>query len=112
MAVPLESMTLTRPGEANVPHSRIFPRIKGGTCEECGVIDPNYPGSVQYKFCKHYKGRDMRCVFCKDTADHEDVVRMSDMKVFEDPYNPGTLVTLCGSYECTRKFEQKYHINN
>ena len=74
-------------------------------------MDSNYPGEVQYKFCKHYKDRDMKCVFCKEGADHAEVIRMSTLLVKEDPYSPGNLVTLCGSYECTRKFEQKYHIS-
>ena len=107
----LQDMRLTRPGESNEIVTRTFPNIKGGTCEYCGVIDPNYPGNVQYKFCQHYKGREMKCVFCKETVDHADVVRMSDLLVKEDPYSPGTLVTLCGSYECTRKYKAKYHIN-
>ena len=104
-------MRLTPPGESNTLVSRAFPWIYGGVCEHCGVIDPNKPGDEQYKLCKHYKGMDMKCVFCKENADHGEVVRMSSMKVIEDPYQPGTLVTLCGSYECTRKFEQKYHIS-
>lgn len=108
--VPLQDMTLTPPGSSSGLRTRFFPRIIGGTCEECGVIDNNYPGNVQYKFCKHYKSRDMKCVFCKESADHEDVIRMSEMLVMEDPYSPGSLVTLCKSYECTKKFEEKYHI--
>lgn len=104
------NMRLTRPGESNAIQTRSYPTIYGGVCEACGVIDPNYPGEVQYKFCKHYKGMDMKCVFCKENADHADVVRMSTVLVKEDPYAPGNLVTLCGSYECTRKFEAKYHI--
>lgn len=104
------NMRLTQPGESNDLQSRRFPWIYGGVCEECGVIDNNYPGNVQYKLCKHYKGMNMKCVFCKESADHDEVVRMSSLKVIEDPYAPGNLVTLCGSYECTRKFEQKYHI--
>lgn len=104
------NLRLSRPGESSELQSRAFPWIYGGVCEACGVVDSNYPGHVQYKFCKHYKGMEMKCVFCKENADHQDVVRMSSMKVIEDPYNPGALVTLCGSYECTRKFEAKYHI--
>lgn len=104
-------MRLTRPGESSNLVSRPFPWIYGGVCEECGVIDKNYPGEVQYKFCKHYKGMEMKCVFCKESADHTDVVRQSSMKVIEDPLVPGNLVTLCGSYECSKKFETKYHIS-
>lgn len=110
MNTDLRDMKLTKPGEANVLQSRRFPTIYGGVCEACGVIDPNYPGEEQYKLCPHYKGRDMKCVFCKESADHDEVIRMSTLLVKEDPYAPGHLVTLCGSYECTRKFEAKYHI--
>ncbi len=107
-----KDMILSRPGESNELPAVNYPTIYGGVCEACGVIDPNYPGQVQYKFCKHYKGMEMKCVFCKETADHEDVVRMSTMVVKSDPYDPSgkRLVTLCGSYECTRKFRQKYHL--
>lgn len=110
MTTALKDMKLTRPGESSGLVSRRFPWILGGVCEECGIVDSNYPGSEQYKLCKHYQGRDMKCVFCKESADHDEVIRMSSLKVIEDPYAPGHLVTLCGSYDCTRKFEQKYHI--
>lgn len=106
----LKDMRLSGAGESLGLHSRRFPDIRGGVCEECGVIDNRQPGAVQYKLCKHYKDRDMRCSFCKDTADHDEVIRMSTLLVKEDPYVPNQLVTLCGSYECTRKFESKYHI--
>lgn len=87
-----------------------FPDIRGGICEDCGVLDNNQPSEVQYKLCKHYKDRDMRCSFCKENADHDEVIRMSTLVVKQDPYSPNHLVTLCGSYECTRKFEAKYHL--
>ncbi len=102
---------MSAPGQSNVPFSRQFPWIYGGVCEYCGVLDKNKPGNEQYKLCPHYKDMDMKCVFCKESADHDDVVRMSAMKVIEDPYLPGQLVTLCGRWECTRKFEQKYNIS-
>lgn len=106
----LKDMKLSGAGETYGLQSRKFPTIYGGVCEECGVIDNNQPGEAQYKLCKHYQGRDMRCSFCKESADHDEVIRMSTLLVKEDPYAPGQLVTLCGSYECTRKFEAKYHI--
>lgn len=107
----IRDMRLTKPGDSNVPVSRQFPNINGGVCEHCGVIDPNYPGDQQYKLCPHYKGMSMKCVFCPEGKDHDEVVRASKMKVIEDPYLPGNLITLCGSYECTRKFEKKYNIS-
>lgn len=103
-------MKIGRSGESTTLASRSFPEIRGGICEYCGVINPSYPGDIQYKFCPHYAGMEMKCSFCKESADHPNVVRMSKMLVREDPYAPGQLVTLCGSYECTKKFEQKYHL--
>lgn len=104
-------MKIGRTGESTTLTSTRYPDIRAGTCEHCGVINSNYPGEVQYKFCQHYAGMDMKCSFCKESADHPNVVRMSLMTVRTDPYNPKELVTLCGSYECNRKFEQKFHVN-
>lgn len=107
-----KDLRLTRPGESSELLARSFPNIKGGVCDYCGVIDKNVPGHLQYKLCPHYQGMEMKCTFCKETADHTDVIRMSDLIVKEDPYAPGNLVTLCQGYECTRKFRQKYHLPN
>ncbi len=103
-------MRLSGAGSAHELMTTRFPDIRGGICEACGVVDPNQPSEVQYKLCKHYTGRDMRCSFCKESADHDEVIRMSTLVVKQDPYDPRSLVTLCGSYECTRKFEAKYHV--
>lgn len=104
-------MRLTPPGSSSAPMSRRFPEIRGGQCEACGTIDPNVPGDQQYKLCPHYKGMSMKCVFCPDSKDHDEVVRGSKMIVMEDPYNPNNLLTLCGAYECTRKFEKKFNVS-
>lgn len=103
-------MTISRFGEGTNLASRQHPDIRAGTCEHCGVIDSTKPGDIQYKFCKHYAGMDMKCSFCKESANHPEVVRMSKMIVRDDPFVPGRLIALCGSYECTRKYEQKYGI--
>ena len=105
------NMHITQPGESSVPVSRRFPDVRGGVCEYCGVIDRNYPGDQQYKLCPHYKGMNLKCTFCKEGDDHEQVVRMSKMLVMEDPYLPGNLITHCGKYECQRKFEKRFNIS-
>ena len=109
MSLP-KDMQLTPPGMSSSPMVKTYPRILGGTCEYCGTVDQNYPGEVQYKLCPHYKDMDMKCIFCPLTKDHSEIVRNSIMKVIEDPRNPGHLVTLCGSYECTQKFEKMFNI--
>lgn len=104
-------MRISQPGESNVPFSRQFPEVRGGVCAFCGVIDKNYPGDQQYKLCPHYKGMNLKCTFCKESEDHEQVVRMAKMLVMEDPYLPGNLITHCGKYECQVKFEKRFNIS-
>lgn len=106
----LREMPLSGAGNSGGLTTRLHPRIIGGVCEYCGVLDSNVEGKYQYKLCKHYKDREMKCSFCKESADHDDVIRQSTLLVKDDPYNPGFLVTLCGRFDCTRKFEEKYHI--
>ena len=111
----LRDMKLSRPGESSAPMSRRFPEIRGGICEYCGVIDPNQPGQVQYKLCPHYsrfKDTGLRCTFCKEGDDHDEVIRSSRMLVMEDPYLPGNLITKCGKYECEVKFEKRFNLQN
>lgn len=106
---------MARPGESSAPMSRRFPEIRGGTCEACGVIDKNFPGDQQYKLCPHYarfKNVGLRCTFCKDGEDHDEVVRASRMLVMEDPYIPNSLIMHCGKYECQKKFEKRFNISN
>lgn len=52
----------------------------------------------------------LKCVFCPDAKDHDEVVRQSEMLVMSDPNDHKRLLTLCKSYDCSRKFEQKYGI--
>lgn len=104
------NMRISQPGESSAPVSRRFPDVRGGTCEYCGVIDKNYPGEQQYKLCPHYKGMNLKCTYCKEGADHDEVIRTSLLLVMEDPYMPGNLITHCGKYECQRKHEKRFNI--
>lgn len=101
-------MTLTPRGQATSRMSRRFPRVIGGTCEFCGVQDPNYPGDVQYKFCEHYRAMELRCVYCPLDRDQDDVVRSSQLNVAEHPDRPGQLVVWCRSYECSKKHQEAF----
>ena|SRR3990167_772733 len=105
-----KDLVLTPPGQTSVPMSRRFPRVLGGQCEHCGTLDKNVEGKYQYKLCPHYKDMALKCIFCKESVDHDEVVRQSEMLVMEDPQFPNRLLPLCKSYECSRKFEQKYGI--
>lgn len=101
-------MQLSPRGVSSEPVSRRFPDIIAGVCEFCGIIDKRQPGEYQYKLCPHYRGMDMRCNYCPLTENQEEVVRGRTIKVAEDPFRPGVLVTWCNSTECGKKHRQKY----
>ena len=66
--------TIERQGDVSAPYSRRFPQIRGGVCEFCGVIDPNQPSQHQYKLCPHYRGMQMRCTYCPETKEPDDII--------------------------------------
>ncbi len=102
------NMRLTPRGASNAPMSRRFPRVIGGTCEFCGTLDSYQPGQYQYKLCEHYRGMDLKCVYCPQAKDQEEVVRNSTLNVAEHPYHPGELIIWCGSFECSKAHEQAF----
>ena len=103
-------MKLSARGVSSEPVSRRFPQVRAGTCEFCGTLDRNIPGQYQYKLCPHYRNMDLKCVYCPLTKDHEEVVRNSILNVAEDPYNLGTLIVWCGSFDCSRKHRERFKV--
>lgn len=95
----------------NMPVSRRFPRILGGQCEFCGTLDNYQPGQYQYKLCPHYRGMDVRCQYCPDTKDSEEIVRSSTLNVLEHPFRPGELIIYCTSFECNKRFREEFHLD-
>jgi hypothetical protein len=106
------NMRLTPRGATSTPMSRRFPRVLGGQCEFCGTLDPHQPGDLQYKLCPHYRGMDLKCVYCPPNKDQEEVVRNSTLNVAEHPYRPGELLVWCQSFECVKKHEQAFKTSN
>ena len=103
-----KNMRLTPRGASSSPMSRRFPEVRGGQCEFCGTLDPNQPGDLQYKLCPHYRGMDLKCVYCPLSKDQEEVVRNSTLNVAEHPYRPGELLVWCKSFECSKKHEEAF----
>ena len=109
--VPLQQMQVERMGTQNEPYTRRFPQIRGGQCEFCGTLDPNQPGNMQYKLCPHYRGKTIRCSYCADTKDPDEVIAHSALNVAESPDRPGTLVVWCDSYECSQAHLKRFRKN-
>lgn len=106
------NMRLTPRGVSTAPMSRVFPKVLGGQCEFCGTLDPHQPGDLQYKLCPHYRGMDLKCVYCPMNKDQDEVVRNSALNVREHPYRPGELLVWCQSFECLKKHEEAFKTSN
>jgi len=102
-------MRVERGGDRSMPYSRRFPQVRGGICEYCGVIDVNQPSHFQYKLCNHYRGLQLRCSYCPESKDADDVIHHANLNVAENPHNPQELVVWCDSYNCSRAHEQRYN---
>lgn len=106
------NMRLTPRGASSSPMSRVFPKVLGGQCEFCGTLDPYQPGDLQYKLCPHYRGMNLKCVYCPPNKDQDEVVRNSTLLVREHPYRPGELLVWCQSFECRKKHEEAFKTSN
>lgn len=105
-------MQVERQGSLSEPYTRRFPQVRGGVCEFCGVMDKNYPSQYQYKLCPHYRGQQLRCSYCPENKDPDEVVYHADLNVAEHPDKPNTLIVWCNSYECSRSHEKRFKRTN
>jgi len=105
---PVKQRRVERQGGAAVPYVHKYPEVRGGICEWCGVLDPNLPSEYQYKLCPHFRGQQLRCSYCDETRDPDDIVGHHTLHVYDHPTNPDLQVVVCTSYECTRKHEQRF----
>lgn len=90
----------------------VFPEVRGGICEYCGVIDGNYPSEYQYKLCPHYRGKQLQCSYCPSSKDANDVINHSVLRIMQHPDHPRKLIIHCNSYECLKKHEQRWKVTN
>lgn len=104
---PIIQKTVERQGVKSEPYVRHYPQVIGGVCEYCGVIDGNQPSQVQYKLCPHYKGMQLRCSYCDESKDPDDVIYHSTLNITDHPTS-GELVVCCDSYTCTGKHQARF----
>lgn len=103
-------MEVERIGNMTSGVTFVFPEVRGGICEYCGVIDGNYPSEYQYKLCPHYRGKQLACSYCPSTKNVDDVTKQSVLRVLQHPDNPKKLIIHCNSYECLRAHEQRWKV--
>lgn len=111
---------IERLGATAAPVTGRYPRIIGGVCEKCGIIDPNKKSEEQYTLCQHFRnlaevsGGVIRCSYCDEIKNPLEVIRMSDLMVAfhpdATPDNPKVLA-LCDTYECNRRHQARFKLN-
>lgn len=99
---------IERQGLRTEPFTHRHPQVRGGICEFCGVIDPNVDSKDQYKMCPHYRGMQLKCSYCPDNKDPDDIIYHSNLSIADSPNDPGSLVVWCDSYECSRAHESRF----
>lgn len=105
-----------RRGGKTVPYTRMYPIVRGGICDRCGVIDPNQESINQYKLCEHFRGMSLECSYCDSTKDPNEVARISVLKAHDHPYDKDSsgrpkIVVVCDSYECSNKHESRFDVS-
>lgn len=101
-------MHVERQGSLSEAYTRRFPMVRGGICEYCGVLDGNVASQYQYKLCPHYRGMQLRCSYCPENKDPDEVIYHANLNIAESPDNPSALVVWCDSYECSRAHEKRF----
>lgn len=103
-------MPLERQGQYSVPMTRMKPKVIGGICEHCGVLDGNSPSEVQYLLCPHFKEiGELRCSYCPESADPVEVIKKANIKVHEHPDKPNTWIAVCDSYNCGNAHQKRFN---
>ncbi len=103
------SPTIERQGARAEPYTYMYPRVIGGVCEYCGIMDSKQSSTIQYQLCPHFKAIGaLRCSYCPENANPEDVVYHAELKVHVHPDNPNKLVVVCDSYNCTQKHIDRF----
>ncbi len=104
-----------RRGGKTVPYTKMYPLVRGGICDKCGVIDKNLESIDQYKLCEHFRGVQLACSYCDPTKNQDEVTRISVLKVHDHPYDKDhqgrpNLVVVCDSYECATKHGNRFDV--
>ena len=93
--------------------TRVYPKIYGGICEKCGVLDHNQDSTYQYKLCEHYRGLSLECNYCEPTKDQNEVTRISQLYVYDHPTRRDSqgqpaLGVVCDAFTCQNQFNLEY----
>lgn len=105
---PKRILTVEQSESSGFPAATKLPNIRGGICEFCGVVDPKVPSHLQYTLqhapnCPYtrYGGlKEVKCSYCPEGTDLDDVRAHRVFSVFEFPPNSGKLTVVCDDMRC------------
>lgn len=100
-----------RQGSKSQPYVHHHPQVRGGVCDWCGILDPNVAAEHQYKLCPHFRGMLLRCSYCDENKNPDDVAYHAVLNITDSPTDPNALVVVCDSYECSRRHQARFQIN-
>lgn len=101
-----------RQGSISEPVTRMYPRVIGGTCEFCGVMDNLQPSEMQYRLCPHFKGvGELRCSYCPEQVDPTQIINERKITIHGHPDKPNELIAVCDSYNCSQAHLKRFKRN-
>lgn len=98
---------IERQGVSTAPMVHHYPPIRGGLCDWCGVIDPQFKGP-QYQLCPHYRGQHIACSYCDSSRSQEELTKRTVFSVTDSPFNSEEMVVCCDNYECVKKHRARF----
>ncbi len=102
---------IERQGATSEPYTHHYPKVIAGVCEYCGIMDPNQPSQYQYKLCPHFRGLDLRCSYCADHKNPDEVNKTTILNIHSHPQDPNRLAVVCKSFECSEKHLARFQLN-
>lgn len=109
--MPAINKQIERKGAVSSPIVGTYPKVHGGVCEACGVMDNNADSVNQYKLCPHYRGMQLACSYCESTTNPDEVIARSIIQVFDHPDRPNQLVVVCNTSTCLDKHYKRFQVN-
>ncbi len=114
--MPLQS---ERQGRVAEPITRMYPPIRAGVCDFCGIRDNKQKSEIQYLLphepsCPYFRQGglgQLACTYCPDNADPYEVVKNRLLMVHDSPTNPGQLIVVCDSLGCSSAHEKRFKLN-
>lgn len=104
--------TVERQGSKAEPYVHHYPQVRGGICEFCGVLDRNIPSEFQYKLCPHYRGLQLRCSYCDETKNPDEVIGHACLNIYGHPNDNDKLIVVCDALPCVSAHEKRFKNRN